>query len=187
VRPEAIRHLIPYPVEELLSVEALPETKDLKRNLMVVYSQLPHYMLLEIVCHSRALECNVILFSFSKPLVMQFLTCYTISEDSVAQWIECVSPEHKVAGSTPATVIVSSMYAQQYLTPTRACKLRPYTSNPINSNKNALYHLLTKKYVFLWIDIYCIFIYACSEEKEGSGSCRRNSWQKNLQHRKTMG
>jgi hypothetical protein len=35
---------------------------------------------------------------------MCLFSCYTFSDDSVAQWIERVSPEHKVAGSTPATV-----------------------------------------------------------------------------------
>ena len=40
------------------------------------------------------------------PLVRGLFTCYTVPDDSVAQWIERVSPEHKVAGSTPATVII---------------------------------------------------------------------------------
>src|SRR5438876_11031850 len=44
-----------------------------------------------------------------KGLAMSLFSCYTVPDDSVAQWIECVSPEHKVAGSTPATVTTTPL------------------------------------------------------------------------------
>ena len=40
-------------------------------------------------------------------VAISLLTCYTVLDDSVAQWIERMPPEHKAAGSTPATVITT--------------------------------------------------------------------------------
>ena len=71
---------------------------------------------------------------------MCLFSCYTFSDDSVAQWIERVSPEHKVAGSTPATVTIT-IFASVYL-PTALpgqSNSHPYMeNNPIFSSPHPL-------------------------------------------------
>jgi hypothetical protein len=73
------------------------------------------------------------------PLVISLSTCYTVSDDSVAQWIECAPPKCKVAGSTPATVTTT-----RNLWPNLLSYLDYFLSFPIKVSSCFIFRLNTR-------------------------------------------
>jgi hypothetical protein len=124
---------------------------------------------------------------------MRPFSCYTCPNDSVAQWIERVSPEHKVAGSTPATVTTPTFtILLSPIFPTTLC-LHPSIENK---------HTMGNKHTFLFFTIllskntyFCVLTCIVSsfmlsvKLKDGIGSIGGNIGlcKQNFQHRTTVG